>query len=204
MNYKRYIDTVFAVGFTAAIITTIGKVDANQPQPPQKDNDLFYCDSKGNDCVLVPDDKPLSDFKKLNPPLPIRFILNEKEVRCLARNITQEADPRSEIDRISVAFATINRVKDKRFPNTICGVISQKGAMSWYRNPIKRNAPPLEQDVKLSKRILMGEFINPSGDTTNWYNRKLDSKDSFNYDQMQKTSTFYIKPAGSVHTFIAY
>ena len=49
----------------------------------------------------------------------------EHEIECLAQNIYHEARSESTEGRMAVALVTLNRVKDERFPNTICGVVKQ-------------------------------------------------------------------------------
>ena len=53
------------------------------------------------------------------------------EVNCLAKNIYFEARDQLIKGQIAVALVTINRVKSKRFPNTICRVVQQA---SRYKN----------------------------------------------------------------------
>lgn len=48
-----------------------------------------------------------------------------KEIRCLAKNIYFEARNSTVADKAATADVVINRVRDKRYPSTICGVISQ-------------------------------------------------------------------------------
>lgn len=48
-----------------------------------------------------------------------------KEMRCLALNIYFEARSSNLADKIATADVVINRVHDKRYPSTICAVVSQ-------------------------------------------------------------------------------
>ena len=47
------------------------------------------------------------------------------EIRCMAQNIYFEARAESMLGKTAVGFVTINRVNDKRFPNTVCEVVHQ-------------------------------------------------------------------------------
>ena len=49
----------------------------------------------------------------------------QEEVRCLAENIYFEARSESTAGRMAVALVVLNRVEDKRFPDTVCGVVKQ-------------------------------------------------------------------------------
>ena len=44
---------------------------------------------------------------------------------CLAQNIYYEARGSNRADRIAVADVVLNRVKDSRYPNTVCDVVRQ-------------------------------------------------------------------------------
>ena len=56
----------------------------------------------------------------------IDFSFTSKDEDCLARNIFYEAGSESEEGKVAVAIVTINRVKDNRFGNGICGVVNQR------------------------------------------------------------------------------
>ena len=51
---------------------------------------------------------------------------SQSEIDCLTKNIYYEAGAEPIAGQIAVAQVTINRTGDKRFPNTICGVVHQK------------------------------------------------------------------------------
>lgn len=51
---------------------------------------------------------------------------NERDILCLARNIYFESRGQSLQGQKAVAFVTLNRVKDARFPKTICDVVHQQ------------------------------------------------------------------------------
>ena len=50
---------------------------------------------------------------------------NIDQIRCMAQNIYFEARAESMLGKTAVGFVTINRVNDKRFPNTVCEVVHQ-------------------------------------------------------------------------------
>ncbi len=58
------------------------------------------------------------------------------EVKCLAKNIYFEARNQSIEGMYAVADVTLNRVKDSRWPSTICAVVKQRREgvcqFSWY------------------------------------------------------------------------
>jgi len=49
-----------------------------------------------------------------------------KEIDCLADNVYHEAGYETEQGRMAVAFVTLNRVQEPRFPTDLCSVVKQK------------------------------------------------------------------------------
>ena len=58
---------------------------------------------------------------------PIEFFNSniDDSVECLALNMYYEARGQGTVGLLAVSYVVLNRVKDKRFPNTICEVIKQ-------------------------------------------------------------------------------
>ena len=50
---------------------------------------------------------------------------NSRHVECLAMNIYHEARDQGTAGKLAVSAVVMNRVNDKRFPNTVCGVVLQ-------------------------------------------------------------------------------
>ena len=61
---------------------------------------------------------------------------------CLALNVYHESKNQSLIGQYAVAQVTLNRVKDERFPNTICGVIEQGPISKWWLKEKGKNKHP--------------------------------------------------------------
>ena len=55
----------------------------------------------------------------------------DKEIRCLALNIFHESRNQGTQGWLAVAFVTINRVFDPRFPKSICEVVWEPKQFSW-------------------------------------------------------------------------
>lgn len=55
---------------------------------------------------------------------------NNSEVQLLARAINGEARGEPYEGQVAIGAVILNRVKDSRFPNTVAGVIYQKGAFT--------------------------------------------------------------------------
>lgn len=58
----------------------------------------------------------------------------DTELACLARVILYEAGAESRAGQLAVGQVVMNRVRSPRFPNTICGVINQRGQFSAIRS----------------------------------------------------------------------
>ena len=67
--------------------------------------------------------------------------LDVDQVHCLAKNIYFEARGESTNGKIAVANVTMNRVFNRRYPNTICGVVEQAVYSSWWKKHHDRLVP---------------------------------------------------------------
>ena len=54
-----------------------------------------------------------------------------RELGCMAMNIYHEARGETEKGKLAVAAVTINRVKNKHYPNNVCDVVWQRKQFSW-------------------------------------------------------------------------
>jgi spore germination cell wall hydrolase CwlJ-like protein len=55
----------------------------------------------------------------------------QQKVRCLSEAVYHEARGESYRGQLAVAQTVLNRVKSRQFPNTVCGVVFQRGQFSW-------------------------------------------------------------------------
>ena len=61
----------------------------------------------------------------------------EMEATCLAKNMYYEARNQGLAGQFAVSLVVMNRVKDDRYPNTICGVVEQGPTReSWKKNGV--------------------------------------------------------------------
>lgn len=67
-----------------------------------------------------------------------------EEDHCLALNIYHEARGEGIEGWLAVAFVTVNRLQDKRFPDTVCDVVYDSYQFSWTHDDIP-DEPVLEQ-----------------------------------------------------------
>jgi len=97
---------------------------------------------------------------------------------CLALNIYFEARGSSLADRAAVANVVMNRVNDRRYPDTICSVVQQgnrdsKGnpvrnecQFSWYCDRVAMSriihAGVYDESMEVAKKVLLEGFRLPS------------------------------------------
>lgn len=83
--------------------------------PPVTDIEITYTDEKGTDV--------------------------KNEVMCLAKNIYFEAGTESTAGKVAVGVVTMNRVEDKRWPDTVCGVVEQAQYSKWWWDNHQKKVP---------------------------------------------------------------
>lgn len=105
--------------------------------------------------------------------------VSDKEMWCLATAIYFEARGESYRGQVAVAQVVLNRTKDHRYPDTICGVV--------FQNQHKRNAcqfsfacdgipevvterQPWVQAEEIASKVVAGElFLTEVGDATHYH-----------------------------------
>ena len=75
----------------------------------------------------------VADVPTIKPDVLIKH--QQEEISCMADNIYFEARNQGTAGWSAVASVTLNRVQDKRFPNTVCEVVKQGPTReSWKQN----------------------------------------------------------------------
>jgi spore germination cell wall hydrolase CwlJ-like protein len=94
----------------------------------------------------------------------------EKQLDCLAINVYREAGYEPFEGKVGVAQVTMNRVKDGRFGNDVCGVVYQKNVVmerivcqfSWACDSVHRNRPinktAYNESYEVAKKVLLENF----------------------------------------------
>lgn len=116
--------------------------------------------------------------------------LDEAEFNCMRTNMYFEArNQKSDDAYIAVGYTVLNRVKSSRYPNSICGVVTQakrdatgtpirnKCQFSWYcdgkpdvpnlNNILERKA--WERASELAAAVMRQEVMNPVGNATMYH-----------------------------------
>lgn len=112
------------------------------------------------------------------PVLPTNSVTLE-DVSCLAENIYFEARSEDIIGQIAVAYVTINRVKDSRYPDSICAVVKQgakkgrnKCQFSWYcdgKEDKMLNPKARKFSYQLANAVLEGKFLDITEGATHYH-----------------------------------
>ncbi len=142
----------------------------------------------------VVDISHIQPVEVLPDPIPeaesVLVQLDQAEFECMRANMYYEArNQRSDEAYIAVGYTVLNRVASKRYPDSICGVISQarrdskgnpirhKCQFSWYcdgkpdvpnlNNVLERRA--WERATELAAQVMRNEVDNPIGNATMYH-----------------------------------
>ena len=103
-----------------------------------------------------------------------------QEAVCLAKNMYYEARNQGLAGQLAVSLVVMNRVKDSRYPNTVCGVVEQGPTReSWKKNGTYY---PIRNRCQFSW-FCDGKSDEPKEPTT--YKRLLDLALVLVYDDIQ-------------------
>ena len=96
-------------------------------------------------------------------------MLLETALMCLALNTYHEAKNQSMIGQIATAQVVMNRVKDSRFPNTVCEVVKQGPHRPSWEDPKKEY--PVRHKCQFSW-YCDGKSDEPRKDSKEWFKAK--------------------------------
>ena len=84
--------------------------------------------------------------------------LSNSQIECLSKAAYHEAKGESDKGMLAVIHTTLNRVKDNRFPKTVCGVVYQKSQYSWTKyNPKVKEQEQYARAERLAKEVIDGK-----------------------------------------------
>lgn len=93
-----------------------------------------------------------------NPKQSQTQTLSKAQLECLSRAAYHESKGESDAGMLAVIHTTLNRVKDYRFPKTVCGVVYQKSQYSWVKNnPKVKEKEQYERAERLAKEVVSGK-----------------------------------------------
>ncbi|NOX93466.1 MAG: cell wall hydrolase [Gammaproteobacteria bacterium] len=84
-----------------------------------------------------------------------------KELRCLALNIYFEARGEKAEGQLAVGMVTMNRMKSRHYPGSVCGVVWQKRQFSWTHDG-KSDRPTDMRAWDLAKKIAQVTYLGYS------------------------------------------
>lgn len=82
-----------------------------------------------------------------------------KEVQCLAMNVYHEARGEPHEGQLAVAYVTMNRVANPRYPKSVCEVVWQGGQFSWTKDDVT-DKPVESRAWERAKRIARFVYEN--------------------------------------------
>lgn len=106
----------------------------------------------------------------------VRGARPQSALECMARNIYFEAGVEDLKGKIAVANVTMNRVKSRHYPGSVCGVVFQRNAkacaFSWTCDA-KGNQPPrnaiYQESVRLARLALSGALRDVTGQADHYH-----------------------------------
>jgi spore germination cell wall hydrolase CwlJ-like protein len=105
----------------------------------------------------------VNSYQEIVPQLP-----DAQEFECLVKNVYYEAGIESFRGKVAVAEVTMNRVRDSRYPKTICGVVYQHKQFSWTIKPPKGKPDP-EVWLESMQAAVVG-YNNQTIEATHYHN----------------------------------
>lgn len=128
-----------------------------------KVNDLLDRTSRIEDRVLVVEETPQvviveAPQQPAKPQLQIhktnqRIAYKQIDVFCLAKNIFHEAGIEDRMGKYAVAQVTLNRIKNPKYPSTVCDVVMDRKQFSWANDRKIRWTHPKGKTWEESKQI---------------------------------------------------
>ena len=106
----------------------------------------------------------------------------DSELRCLALNIYHEARSEPEVGQEAVAAVTLNRVKSKSFPSSVCKVVKQGGQkrnrcqFSWWcdgRSDQATEKAAWQRALEIGRESLLGVRDDPTNGATFYHTHKV-------------------------------
>ena len=90
-------------------------------------------------------------------------IRSHKQVECLSVMAYHEAKGESDAGMLAVIHTTLNRVRDSRFPNSVCSVVYQPSQYSWTKqNPKIKEKKQYERAKRLAQEVIEGKHKDVS------------------------------------------
>jgi len=93
---------------------------------------------------------------------------------CLAMNIYHEARGEPEMGKLAVAAVTMNRVNNKHYPDSVCGVVWQNKQFSWTNSKPEskmiKDSKAWQNAIEIAQRFMTGSELSVVGKATHYHN----------------------------------
>ena len=100
------------------------------------------------------------------PKRPLGIYFNDRDNECMAKNIYFESRSDNMAGQFAVADVVLNRVKDKRYPNTVCDVIYEGPVKELWKTKQNPNLPASEREyIPLRHRCQFSWYCDGKKDT---------------------------------------
>lgn len=121
---------------------------------------------------------------------------DKTQIQCIADNIYYEARGEPKQGKYAVGHVVMNRVKDKRFPNTPCGVIKQRAKgicqFSWVcRGQGKKNSTQHKEALEIAEEIYYGKAQDNTGGSKFFHARRVKPGWGFSITKIIGNHVFY-------------
>lgn len=122
---------------------------------------------------------------------------DDADLECLALNLYHEARGESDIEILSVAQVTLNRVISEQFPDTICEVVYQPYQFSWTmkHNRVIDDWKTYRRMKKIAQGFLNNKFERTVvGDANHYHHKSISPKWSkYGKNKIQLVSHVYME-----------
>lgn len=142
-------------------------------------NDLLDRTSRIEDRVLVVEETPqVVIVAQPKPQLEIhrtnqRIAYKKLDVFCLAKNIFHEAGVEDRLGKYAVAQVTLNRIRNPKYPSTVCDVVMDRKQFSWANDrKIRWTHPkgkPWEESKQIALKVLEDGYRVKGLERANYY-----------------------------------
>ncbi len=143
------LEGIYAITMRTALESRLQNIERLQNDVIEKQNYLFEL------IMILPEPViPAVGMSAIRVERTSRTVSYEElDFFCLAKNIFHEAGIEDELGMFAVAQVTINRVRNARYPNSICDVVMQPSQFSWANDKTRRWTHPSGVKWELSKQI---------------------------------------------------
>ena len=97
---------------------------------------------------------------------------SQDELGCLVEHVDHEAHGEDALGQAAVAYVMLNRVRSPDYPDTICGVVWQKGQCSWTEDGHRDRMTDLDaigRAVESALAVSRGKIQDPTGGALHSY-----------------------------------